>query len=1017
VTGLLLAVLPLLDPGTWTAAPSDGVSAVVAEDQGTLRLDVDFHGGGGYAVIRRNVNLDLPENYALSFRVRGTVPANNLEVKLIDGSGDNVWWRNLRDFAFGREWRTVRIKKRQITFAWGPNRSEHPAHVAALELAVTAGQGGKGSVWFDSLSLTELPPDAPDAGKPSLSATSSDPEHPLSAAMDGDGKTFWRSGPPGPEGETLTLDFGVPREFGGLALDWEGDEVARTYTVELSLDGREWTQARRVVATNGGRDWIATPEAEARLVRLVLQQPWNERHFALREIGVLPLAFSETPNAFVEAIAKEEPRGLYPRSFSGEQVYWTVVGEDGAAEEALLSEDGAVEVGQGSFSIEPFLYTEDGFKSWADVATTHTLANDSLPIPTVTWRAGDVRLDVTPWVVNGRLFAKYRVSSLSGKRHAVTLALVIRPFQVNPPSQFLNGPGGVAPIRTVKWEGEDLVVNGDRHVRRLDGGDWISAPFDAASPGEFARGVCRGGGSEWRWGVVKEDPTGLASASTVAKGTVRKGSDLLVVLEAPLRSDVEPGPAVPVEDALASWRSKLGGYALRLPPQAKAIADTVRSNLAYILINRDGPAIQPGSRAYRRSWIRDGSLTSSALARLGHAEEAKAFVRWFAPYQYPDGKVPCCVDWRGADPVPENDSHGELIFAIAEVWRYTKDRNFLEEMFPHVEKAVAYMDRLRESQRLRDFRSPEDGLLPESISHEGYSDKPVHSYWDDFFALRGYKDAVTIAEALGRADAVERFTRSRDAFRQALGASVRLTMELNAIDYVPGSVEHHDFDATSTTIALEPADAADDLPPGALERTFQRYWEEFVARREGTTWDAYTPYEWRTVGAMVRLGWKDRAHEAIAWFLSHRRPPGWNQWAEVVAREERKPRFLGDMPHTWCGSDFIRSILDLFWYEEGDALVVGAGIPEVWARAEGGVGATLLTPYGTLDFQVAQKGSAVGIELRGGLVPPAGGILLRSPSSAPIRSARVNGAAVRPEKDGSIRLHATPARVEIRHGL
>jgi hypothetical protein len=36
------------------------------------------------------------------------------------------------------------------------------------------------------------------------------------------------------------------------------------------------------------------------------------------------------------------------------------------------------------------------------------------------------------------------------------------------------------------------------------------------------------------------------------------------------------------------------------------------------------------------------------------------------------------VDWRGADPVPEHDSHGELIFAVAEVWRYTKDRAFLE---------------------------------------------------------------------------------------------------------------------------------------------------------------------------------------------------------------------------------------------------------------------------------------------------------------------------------------------------
>src|SRR5690606_16893375 len=104
----------------------------------------------------------------------------------------------------------------------------------------------------------------------------------------------------------------------------------------------------------------------------------------------------------------------------------------------------------------------------------------------------------------------------------------------------------------------------------------------------------------------------------------------------------------------------------------------LKSTLAYILINRDGPSIQPGSRSYERSWIRDGSLTSAAMLRLGHAQEVREFIDWYAPYQYDDGKVPCCVDARGADPVPENDSHGQLIFLIAEYYRYTGDREALE---------------------------------------------------------------------------------------------------------------------------------------------------------------------------------------------------------------------------------------------------------------------------------------------------------------------------------------------------
>src|SRR5215213_4460397 len=80
----------------WTAAPSDGVALRLAADSGYrgrgLRMDVDFHGGGGYAVARRKLPLELPANYALTFWIRGDVPPNNLEFKLVDPSGDNVWW-------------------------------------------------------------------------------------------------------------------------------------------------------------------------------------------------------------------------------------------------------------------------------------------------------------------------------------------------------------------------------------------------------------------------------------------------------------------------------------------------------------------------------------------------------------------------------------------------------------------------------------------------------------------------------------------------------------------------------------------------------------------------------------------------------------------------------------------------------------------------------------------------------------------------------------------------------------
>jgi hypothetical protein len=156
------------------------------------------------------------------------------------------------------------------------------------------------------------------------------------------------------------------------------------------------------------------------------------------------------------------------------------------------------------------------------------------------------------------------------------------------------------------------------------------------------------------------------------------------------------------------------------------------------------------------------------------------------------------------------------------------------------------------------------GLLPESISHEGYASKPVHSYWDDFFALRGFKDAAALAVALGEDEDAARLAGLRDAFRSDLLASISACMADRNIDYIPGSADLGDFDATSTASALAPCGETASLPEPALSRTFERYYTYFQDRRAGRiNWDAYTAYEVRNVSALMLLGYPDRALEVL----------------------------------------------------------------------------------------------------------------------------------------------------------
>ncbi|HYU30788.1 MAG TPA: discoidin domain-containing protein [Thermoanaerobaculia bacterium] len=976
---------------SWKSAPSDGVSLDLSSAEGlhgkALRLDFDFHGGAGYAVARKELAFELPENYELSFRVRGEAPVNNFEFKLIDPTGDNVWWVNRKNFTFPCEWTEVRYKKRHIQFAWGPAGGGEVHQVAALEFAVTAGTGGKGTILLDELTLRELPPEHPYDRMPEVTAT--------------------------PGG--ISLDFLESREYGGLVIDWGSGSWAGRYEVQISGDGATWTTIHTVDGGNGGRDYLYLPETESRFLRL---------HFlegtGTPKIDVKPLDWAATPEAFFTALAKDDPRGAYPRWLTGEQSYWTVVGVPRDTAEGLFNEDGMLESGKGGFSIEPFLAQDGRLVTWNDAKTTPSLADGYLPIPSVTWEKGDLSLRITAFATGEAgasvLRARYRLHNQGKTESRPRLYLAIRPFQVNPAWQFLgNPPGGVSPIREIAANGRTVTINGEKKVTfSAEPAGFGAATFDQGVITDF---LAQGNLPE-RSKVT--DSFGYASAAARWDFRLQPGETKEVEVAIPLHSPARPSPpqspsptrththpgegeagpgretreGAPLARAGVSadgrgdggegrvgeaWHATLDRVDLRIPA-AEPLVRTLKSNLAYILINQDGPGIQPGSRSYERSWIRDGALTSTALLRLGHFEEVRAFLAWYAPYQFANGKVPCCVDSRGADPVPENDSHGELLHLAAEYYRFTGDRELIERLWPHIEKAVGYIDELRQERRTAEYRTPDKlpyfGLLPESISHEGYSDKPVHSYWDDFFALRGLEDAADLAGSLGRTDQATLWGAIRDQFRADLLTSVRRTIELHKLDYIPASVEKGDFDPTSTSIDIAPGGELEGLPQTELRQTFERYYRESIARRDGTRdWDAYTPYELRTLRTLLRLGWRDRAHELLAFFMTDRRPAAWNQWAEVVWRDPRTPKFIGDMPHTWVGSEFIHSFLDLLAYvREGDgALILGAGLPPNWnsVSVKG-----LRTEYGPLEYSVTPEGNGVRYRIAAGLTMPPGGIIV-----------------------------------------
>jgi F5/8 type C domain len=1022
------------DLAPWHVVVSDGVKASILPADGisghAMRLSFDLAGTAGYALAHRPLALDLPENYELSFYVRADAPVNNLQVKLVDATGDNVWWFNRPNFDIGTAWRHVRIKKRQIEFAWGPTKDRRLTHSASIELVVAAGRdGGAGRLYFSDLTIHALPRDPLVWLAPAVRASSQLPGAGAELAFDGHVNSAWKSDPATGSEQWLTMDFGRTREIGGLMIRWVEGLSASRYDVELSDDAAQWRTARTLTDARGDINAAYLPDTETRYVRLALHKgEARAAGYAISEVEVEDVAFGSSPNAFVAAIAREFPRGYFPRGFNGEQTYWTLVGGDRPGETGLISEDGALEVGKGSFSIEPFVVTDGKVATWADVATSQDLADGYLPMPGVTWQTPQWTLHVTAFgshaAMRTTIVARYELTNRTDHVMHSELVLAVRPFQVNPPSQTLNTLGGVSPIHDIAWNGTSLGVDAVRNVFPLRRPDRIGVfGLDA---GPLARLL---GSRTWSTRSIASrghDDQGYASAAMAYQLALPAHGRTVVDVVVPMR-----GADVPVtlasRDAASwserqqravaqDWRARLNRVALTVPPSAQALADTLRTALAHILMTRDGAMLRPGTRSYARSWIRDGAMMSEALLRLGHADVAADYLRWYAPHQFDNGKIPCCVDTRGADPVPENDSEGEFILLAAEIFRYTHDRTLAEQMWPRVAKAIDYMESLRASERtdavLNSEQAAIHGLLPASISHEGYSEKPMHSYWDDFWAMKGYESAVELAIALGHDADAAHIAQQRDEFRQDLAASIRASTAAHAIAYLPGAVELGDFDPTSSSIAFAPGAEVRDLPPDMVGATFEKYWREFVARRDGSKqWEDYTPYELRTVGTFVRMGWRDRAQQLLQFFLADRRPQAWNQWAEVVGRNPRQARFIGDMPHGWIASDFIRSVLDLFAYERyGDhALVVAAGIPMAWIEQHAVGIDSLRTPYGNLSYSLRSDGGFVTLDLRGGMQVPPGGFVFKWPAETP-PPARVNGRQATWEA-GELRILELPARV------
>jgi hypothetical protein len=764
-----------------------------------------------------------------------------------------------------------------------------------------------------------------------------------------------------PAGESITVDFGCLRSPLGALVEW-GESYGTVFSAHLSDDGKTFREVGRMTTGDGGADSFWWRSTTARYFRLTVHEASAPQGAIVKELKLRILNKDRMPIGRLERAARSGRADLYPQSLLGRQVYWTVLGEFGQDGEALFDEYANLEAQRGFGQLMPLLRLGESLHGApASGKISQSLVDGSLPIPSVLWSAQEIVLRATALAHAGQAVVEYRIANRGPIRREGALVLAARPVQINPYWQH----GGHALINAISVDGATMQVNDTHYAAFSREPDVVTiADFEE---GDVVRLLAQGPQPTVR---SLRSETGLLSAACEFAFALGPGETVAFVVASPLLDGITPRAdaafSVLHEKVARPWREKIGHRKISVGDLE--VGDTIEAQTALILVNATRVAFKPGPRNYDRIWIRDGSSQALALLWAGLIEEAKTYVVWYSKRIYENGLAPPILNPdgtvnRGYGSDIEFDAQGEFVGVAADVYRISKDREFLCAIFEPVARATEFIDALCARTNAR--YGPESrfhGLVAPSISHEGYS-KPSYSYWDDFFALSAWRNCEYLALEAGDRKIAEHAKARGRAFAQNLARSLRMSAETLGRGLIAASADREDVDPSSTAIAFEPCRVADVLPAEFVQATYDLVAAQIECISAPAFEGSYSPYLLRNLNAFVSLGRFDDAFRLLAVALACRRPSGWRHWAEVVWSDPRAGEYIGDMPHSWIGAEFATAMRRMLVREDGQTLELFRAVPDSWWQGEGIRLRDLPTAFGSLNLEARRDKSRATVEL------------------------------------------------------
>ncbi len=429
-----------------------------------------------------------------------------------------------------------------------------------------------------------------------------------------------------------------------------------------------------------------------------------------------------------------------------------------------------------------------------------------------------------------------------------------------------------------------------------------------------------------------------------------------VTVRVPLREDTESKPLFAQSGTLLqphargaqSWREALQGLAALKLPDAR-IVEIYDAGLRALILHAPGD-IYPGPYTYKRFWYRDAALILNGMLCVNMLARAGAALERFPARQSLTGFF---HSQEG-----EWDANGMVLW-IWKRFRDWTDTPLKESWLTSIRSGAKWI----KGKRCAEDGSRHGGLLPAGFSAEHFGNND-HYYWDDFWSVAGLRAAAELVREHGHEKEAGTFAREAEDLLRCINASIGAAQQAYKHAGIAAS-PYRRLDSAAVgclcadyPLQLYPADDA------RIEATLDHLLvhciidDTFYHDISHAGVNAYLTLH--IAQALLRRE-DPRALELLEGVRDLASPTG--QWPEA-AHPQLKGGNMGDGQHTWAVAEWMTMLRHLFVREEGEKLILLAGIAPKWVET----GETLFfgptpTAHGPLSVEAKKRGEAVDVDL------------------------------------------------------